>query len=745
MSNVKSKRKRHSGSDGLRVIAMLGVAAFHIRPDYIPGGFLGVVIFLVLAGYYTTRSFTVRPKLNLGRYYTNKVDKLWPPLLFMMVLVGLFSAFFLPQVFSYFRESAPSAALGWHNIAEILKDRSYFERHGAFDPLTHLWAMSLEMQYYAIFPLIYLALSKFFDRVEGTKRYYGREIAGGVLLFLGLITAIYMAVKYNPVGDPTPYYYNSFMRANAFLNGAGICLIMAGRQMRQAYLVDSGQEDTIESKSLHMGLRTSLTWGLLIFMVASFFIFDAESTFLYRGGFYLYSFAAVAYILLGGVKPVPGMAWMDSKPLRYLASRSYHIYLWQYAIQIMLEAGLRFSTMRFAGRLIIQLVLVMVLAELTYQIFDKADRVRPKVRRLVAIVLALILFTLIILPAEREPAAPDLEGDAVLEAIRANEAHQSDLAAKESRREAQASRDKAEGRTKETRIRETLNMPSETEDILDQNDGYITSENPYGYSKTAQEILEQLNLVIVGDSVMAMAMEGIRAYVPRVYIDAAVSRHFFQGPGIVQGLDAAGIRGDILVIALSTNGDIQEEDIDTFVKIAGERPIIFINTVVPGNWERSNNAKLDRAAAKYANVFVGDWYGKAKHVPEYFYQDATHPVPLGADAYDQVILETILQVIASGEYKLNDPIHFPASPPVTSPTNAPAPQEPVQQPTEPASPTDSQQGQGQATQGQTSPSPTGDNKVAPTAAPTPSPTEAPTQPQYAPTAPPAPSGETEGD
>ncbi len=336
-----SKRKRHTGSDGLRVFALLAVAAFHIRPDIVPGGFLGVVIFLVLAGFYTTRSFVVRPEINFAGYYKRRISRLWPPLLFLLVMLGLVTSFFLPEVFRFFRSSAPSAALGIHNLAEIMADKSYFARHGSFDPLTHLWALSLEMQFYLLYPLLYALLSKIGDLFPKKIRLYSREFAGYFLLFLAFLSALYMGISYVPGGDPTPYYYNSFMRVHAFFNGAAFCLISAGRQMRLAFLREAGRlraDKRAKGNGLSAGLRTLLVWLCFLLLTASFFLFDANSHILYFGGFYAYSLIACLYIILGGLKPVPGLGFMTSPPFRYLASRSYGIYLWQYALMVVLEA-----------------------------------------------------------------------------------------------------------------------------------------------------------------------------------------------------------------------------------------------------------------------------------------------------------------------------------------------------------------------------------------------------------------------
>ncbi|MDO5016386.1 MAG: acyltransferase family protein [Eubacteriales bacterium] len=682
---------RHSGSDGLRVLAMLGVAAFHISPETVPAGFLGVVIFLVLAGYYTTRSFTVNPRPNYAAYYGKKIRKLWPPLLFMLVLVGLVAAIWLPEVEGFFRSSAPSAVLGWHNLAEIWKDRSYFARHGSYDPLVHLWAMSLEMQYYLVYPLLYWCLSRLVDNLPRKHRPYGRELSAALLGILGFISALYMGLSYNPAADPTPYYYNSFMRANAFLSGASLCLWASGKEMREAYYMASGQPAARHATlSLSLPLRTLLAWLCLLLSVAAFFIFEANSAFLYRGGFYLYGLLIAAFIWLSGVKPVPGMGFMESKVFRYLASRSYYIYLWQYAIMVLVETALRFSTLSFWPRLLIQLTFVLALSEISYRLFS-TKTLSEKAQALLSAVLVLSLFTMLIIPARKEPAAPKLDNEAIRQALEENASIQASLAAAQSEEDASSDASRAAAQREEDASSQASLAAAETAettaqkaagsdatetsvlesglpgDLLLKGSQYISDNNPFGYSPGACRTLDRLNLVIIGDSVLAMAMKGIRTYIPRVYIDAAAARKFANGLPLLESFEADGRKADILVISLANNGHLDEADLEQYIKLAGDRPLIFVNLVVAASWEQPNNNKFAAAAEKYSNVYVADWYSAAKHVPGYFYLDGTHPVPEGAAVYDQVVLDTILQVISEDKYTLHPARRFPMSPPPVMP------------------------------------------------------------------------------
>lgn len=633
----KRTSKRQAGSEGLRVFALLGVCAFHIRPDIVPAGFLGVVIFFVLAGFYTTRSFVVRKTVRLQHYYTRRITRLFPPILFLCTVLALFSGFIIPEVFVFLKQSAPSSLLGFNNIAQILADHSYFNRHGQFDPLTHLWALSLEMQFYLIFPLIYMALSGIADLLPPRIRRYGREGAGIFLLLLGAASAFYMYYLYNPnpAVDPTAVYYGSLVRAHAFLNGAAANLIVAGRQMRFAF---AGRE----RRKLPTWLRCLWSWLALIAMIASYFIFSWRSRFLFEGGFYLYSLLAVSFIIMGGVKPVPGMGFMNLGLFRWLASRSYAIYLWQYSLMVVIEAALRFSKVGFWPRLGLQLVLLVIMSEISWRLFEEGGRIREGFRGMLAVFLAFIFTVMMILPPPVKPKAPALAGEDVLRAIRENDALQAAMSSQETAPSTAAS---TPAQTTPPSTAETTPAPTETTAPPETTPAVVyTAGNPYGYSEADCERLKNTNLVMIGDSVLAMAMDGMRAYIPTVHIDAKVSRHFFQGPDILASLDASGIRGDIIVIALATNGDLQVSDIGRYYEIAAGRPLIFVNTVVPGTWEQPNNQKLADFASSHQNVYIADWYAAAKNHPEYFYQDATHPIPNGAAVYDQVILETILRI-----------------------------------------------------------------------------------------------------
>lgn len=634
-SSSQQFRQRQQGADGIRVIALLAVLLYHLRPEILPGGFLGVVIFFVLAGFYTTRSFVVHPRIDIVDFYRRRARKLWPPMIFAIALLALFSGFFLPEVFRYMKSSAPPALLGYLNIHEILADHSYFARFGNFDPLTHLWALALEMQFYLLFPLLYAGLSALCDRLPGRLRLYGREFSGYFLLLLGALSALYMGLRYTAGADPSSVYYDSLARLHAFFNGAAACLIVAGQQMRHA--VQSRKRTPVMPRMV-----TVIAWPALLQLVSAFFFANDHAPWLYRGGFYTYSLLVVIFLIFGGRKPVPGMGFMASPPFQYLARRSYAIYIWQYALMMVLEAAFRFSTLPYFIRLVLQLLLLFALAEITWRLFEESGQMRQGFRSALAALLACLTAAMMVLPAPVAPSGPTLDQDAVMQAIESNASRRAALFS------SAPSASETSAAPSETSGAPTIPNATEAPTEPPAPDTAVTA-NPFDYSEEQIAALSKVHLSCIGDSVLAMATEGIYDYLPNAYINAEVSRHLIAGMPILNELEAQGFPTDIFVICLATNGDIYENQLDPYVEIAGKRPIIFVNTIVPNTWEQPNNALLSAFAEKHDNVWIADWYSAAKNHPEYFYDDATHPVPDGGLYYDRIILDVVLQIISAGQ------------------------------------------------------------------------------------------------
>lgn len=142
----------------LRGFAVLSVVLYHVFPSYFANGFLGVDIFFVISGYLITKSLK---KYDLISYFKARFLRIYPVLLIVISLfLILFSIKFnYIETISYVEQSV-FGLLGVSNISYFLSN-NYFSVFD-FKPLLNLWSLSLEIQFYLIFPFLYLIIKQNF-------------------------------------------------------------------------------------------------------------------------------------------------------------------------------------------------------------------------------------------------------------------------------------------------------------------------------------------------------------------------------------------------------------------------------------------------------------------------------------------------------------------------------------------------------------------------------------------------------
>ena len=154
--------------EGLRAVAVLAVIVFHIAPLQFPGGFIGVDVFFVISGYLITQGIVERLRANrftLTEFYVRRAKRILPANL-AVVLITLITGYFLllPHEYAFLAESAVATALFVSNIFFMLES-GYFSNALKTNALLHMWSLSVEEQFYLVFPLIIIliyAWSRFF-------------------------------------------------------------------------------------------------------------------------------------------------------------------------------------------------------------------------------------------------------------------------------------------------------------------------------------------------------------------------------------------------------------------------------------------------------------------------------------------------------------------------------------------------------------------------------------------------------
>lgn len=152
---------------GLRAISVIAVIFFHYEINYFTGGYLGVDIFFVISGYLMSLILDVKiSRKNIFNFYIKRIKRILPALVFI-ILVCLILGFFLLSTESYERLSRSSifSSLFLSNFF-FWREWGYFDLTSLNKPLLHTWSLSVEMQFYFVFPIILLVLNNLFKKID---------------------------------------------------------------------------------------------------------------------------------------------------------------------------------------------------------------------------------------------------------------------------------------------------------------------------------------------------------------------------------------------------------------------------------------------------------------------------------------------------------------------------------------------------------------------------------------------------
>ena len=392
--------------DGLRAIAVTGVLIFHLNPQWLKGGWLGVDLFFVLSGFLITtlliREQNRTGQINFPAFWLARMRRLLPALittLFAVIAVGWFLT-------TEARRQAVAydvlAALGYvANWRFIFGDESYFSTLSLPSPVRHTWSLSIEEQFYVGFPLIMGLLGWI------TTRRFVHTI---VLATLALISATLMSLLYEPGTDPVRVYFGTDTRAFELLIGA-IGAFVFRRQSFGGF------------KRFSWLIQILGCLGLAMVILGFIFVSEA-SPFPYYGGLVLLSIAGLGAILAAASSPdsIFGRV-LGFGPLRWLGLISYPLYLWHWPVILFVDSqmlGLRGGYLAIA-----QAMISILLAWATYTLIEGPIRKRhgflPRLpilnRVLILGTIPLLIFSTLnfgkSLPPGHDPL--NVSGEAVLE------------------------------------------------------------------------------------------------------------------------------------------------------------------------------------------------------------------------------------------------------------------------------------------------------------------------------------------
>ena len=295
--------------DGLRALAVAAVIAFHLSPDAVPGGFLGVDTFFVVSGYLITSLLLAEHaadgRIGLRAFWARRARRLLPALLLVLCVVAVAVAVWWPaEDLARIRGDA-LAGLGYvANWRFIASGDSYFDLATGPSPLRHLWSLAIEEQFYVVWPLVAALCLRRSPRLLG-----GVCVVGSVASVAAMVA----------VGAGDRGYYGTDTRASALLVGGALAVGLRHRPVAvPRWLAPAGT-------------------AALVLCGAAWWVAGESAMWLFDFGFPLYALLTaltIAAVVRATDSPLARV--LATPPLVFVGKISYGLYLWHWPAIVLL-------------------------------------------------------------------------------------------------------------------------------------------------------------------------------------------------------------------------------------------------------------------------------------------------------------------------------------------------------------------------------------------------------------------------
>jgi peptidoglycan/LPS O-acetylase OafA/YrhL len=347
------KFRYHPALDGIRGVAVLAAIAYHDNYGWMAGGFLGVDMFFVLSGFLITTLLVIELRqhgtIRFAQFWARRARRLLPAVLVVLAFVAFFTYFVaVPWQRGSIRSDMLSSLLYVANWRFIFNDQGYFAAFSEASPLRHMWSLAIEEQYYLVWPVVVFVCIKL---ARGSLRLLA------VVCAIGVALSVYAMRARFQLDNPSAAYYATDARAHTILIGAllgiGLLIWSPGRVARLVLAA----------------------LGVVAAVVVVIRLHDTSATTagFYRGGSFFFALVTAA-LIAGALQPGLLSAVLAFRPLAWIGTISYGLYLWHWPIDVWLIP----SRVPFSGNALnlLRLLVTFGLATLTFYVVERPIRTR---------------------------------------------------------------------------------------------------------------------------------------------------------------------------------------------------------------------------------------------------------------------------------------------------------------------------------------------------------------------------------
>jgi len=364
--------------EGLRALAVLLVVLYHADLPHLTGGYVGVDVFFVISGFVIT-GLLLRERQGTARtsildFYARRVRRILPAAT-LVIVITVGATFVVLGVVSGDTTANDGrwAAAFLANFHFESIGTNYLTARLPPSPLQNYWSLSIEEQFYVVYPTLFLVVASLRGRFSLRAR---------LAVLLSLITvASYALSIVQTSSHPAAAYFSPFTRAWELALGGLIAV------------------STLWLRRVPVAVAAVLSWVGVLAVMYSACAFNEQTP--YPGSLVAVPVIGAALIIVGGATaPRWGAEWILGKqPVQWLGRRSYSLYLWHWPILILAAERLEESQLTFR-RNTPYLIVALFASMASYRFVEHPLRhVKAPSNRTVAVGLTLVLATIGLLTA----------------------------------------------------------------------------------------------------------------------------------------------------------------------------------------------------------------------------------------------------------------------------------------------------------------------------------------------------------